>query len=910
MAISKIITSSLTDDAVTSAKIGTDQVGADALSSSAISGAVDIPANSVGQSELSIDLSAQSVPHIIPGVLYPAVGGNDINGTDIDTSHGSTYTYGELHTDGRKYYYTDIKGSKPIKDPRIGGYFGSQRHKFKSLQFLEQETATHGSNVYSVDGRKWIRCVNGTNGWNARSDSQGTCIEVNRGNLDGTDFMEITGYFNFANISVFHNVDHQDQTSIFLNGTDTTNDLNVGDAIATPLMTRFVDPGALVNLNLGTINTPGINTIKLTVSDASSNNHYALFYAIELIAQDTTSTANRSKIQIPSQNVVSFGKKFNISGTPHYDPFNGFTSGSSVSSYVDTATSLGLDKWLHSSTYYRPYNGMRVIKWVDENGTIKTSVTCMPPNAKSIGDSSSLTNATAKANASASNDTFYPTFEAHTTDVNEDQLHEVAKTFHFREFGNGSANGGTGATYADTSMLATSGDNITYVMDDGTTSLSGSGYAEADGTVMYPSADSEFNYITFIGTGVSYKATKYMTGGSQEIAQNLPFGTHVLKTTRGGSAVSNSTYMIDGINFGAIDNGAYGSFTEVSFYQPKKPPIPEDACVIADYMLMADFVPVGANGGQYISKGVRGQALSRDIFADANASYDAFTGSHVSGGHAYGYRLVAGAAANSPTSTRVRLPSFGTNFVTRAYQFGSRHDLYINTTIQSSNQTIENSPNSTAVYDTYAHLTNAQDLGVYEFGFNAKNGQALNASALEIATPIHTSSHYQPFETPFLHELVGGDRNMEQTNLVVSPDGKTWGEVTRDTSYIGSNLVSARVDQGSTSGFLYASAVVQWDMWRGNNWQVNCGNKDWAIAYDRMICLKDGEYTITAVILHGGNHRTRVRINGSAMVLLHETGANDTGTMHITQPFKRGDYIDFYDGTHEQTFSHFQISKV
>ena len=26
---------------------------------------------------------------------------------------------------------------------------------------------------------------------------------------------------------------------------------------------------------------------------------------------------------------------------------------------------------------------------------------------------------------------------------------------------------------------------------------------------------------------------------------------------------------------------------------------------------------------------------------------------------------------------------------------------------------------------------------------------------------------------------------MEQTNLVVSPDGKTWDEVTRDVSYIG-----------------------------------------------------------------------------------------------------------------------------
>ena len=187
-------------------------------------------------------------------------------------------------------------------------------------------------------------------------------------------------------------------------------------------------------------------------------------------------------------------------------------------------------------------------------------------------------------------------------------------------------------------------------------------------------------------------------------------------------------------------------------------------------MLMADFVPVGANGGQYISKGVRGQALSRDIFADANASMMLLVVLIFPGGHNYGYRLVY-TTPNSPTSTRVRLPSFATNFVVRAYQFGTRHDLYIDTTIQSSNQTIENSPNSTGVYDTYAYLTSAQNLGEYNFGFNAKNGH-LNASALEIGTPIHTSSHYQPFETPFLHELVGGDRNMEQYNLVCLQMGR------------------------------------------------------------------------------------------------------------------------------------------
>ena len=80
--------------------------------------------------------AGEVLPHIIPGVLYPAVAGKDLSGTAL----GGSYTYGTAHTDGRSYYYTDIKGSKPIKDARIGAHYGSTRHMFKSMQILEQET--------------------------------------------------------------------------------------------------------------------------------------------------------------------------------------------------------------------------------------------------------------------------------------------------------------------------------------------------------------------------------------------------------------------------------------------------------------------------------------------------------------------------------------------------------------------------------------------------------------------------------------------------------------------------------------------------------------------------------------------------------------------------------------------------
>ena len=159
-------------------------------------------ATSAVQTQIN-NLGSKTVPHIIPGVLYPAVGGNDIHGTDIDTSHGSTYTYGTTHTDGRKYYYTDIKGSKPIKDPRIGAHFGSQRHKAKSVQLLEQETATHGKNVYSIDGREWMRAVGG---WGIlQNSSAGNFVDLDANSYaNDHSFIEIVGYFNDANICLLY----------------------------------------------------------------------------------------------------------------------------------------------------------------------------------------------------------------------------------------------------------------------------------------------------------------------------------------------------------------------------------------------------------------------------------------------------------------------------------------------------------------------------------------------------------------------------------------------------------------------------------------------------------------------------------------------------------------------------------
>ena len=82
------------------------------------------------QAELDA-VAFQSVQYIIPDVLYPAVANIMMDGstalsavtTGPNSSTVASSKYGTVQSDGRMYYYTDIKGSKPIKDPRIGAHF-------------------------------------------------------------------------------------------------------------------------------------------------------------------------------------------------------------------------------------------------------------------------------------------------------------------------------------------------------------------------------------------------------------------------------------------------------------------------------------------------------------------------------------------------------------------------------------------------------------------------------------------------------------------------------------------------------------------------------------------------------------------------------------------------------------------
>ena len=885
---------------------------------SGIIGKIGSKTGTVDELDSGLDLVK---PHIIPDVLYPAVANIMVDGstalsavtTGPNSSTVASSKYGTVQSDGRMYYYTDIKGSKPIKDPRIGSHFGSQRHTTRSLQLLEQETATHGENVHSVDGRNWMRTVNGTSStaWIVENSLNGNSIRIKE--YAHGSFIEITGYFNDINFVVETGSTRGDDCDVYVNGgSATANDTLGGETTsASPLLSRFVSSGSVINVGttvsnlLGT--TPAINTIKFVATGIGGSEEIN-FHGIELITQDTTSTANKSKIQIPSQNVVSHGKKFTVSGTPHYDPFNGFTNSTTLhSAVVDTATSLGLSTGtLHGATWaisasnnIRPYNGGRVVKWVDSSGVIKTSVNMMPPNAQNI----STTAAAEITTPSATNTAYLPAF---SDDAVDHSLAEVAKTFHVREFGNGAANGGTGATYADASML-NSQSGIAYVMDDGLTSssaLSATQYSTYNGGIG-ANDGSYVHHYTFIGTGISVRSASSSGINWYTYAQNLPYGTHILKLAN----ASSNGVVLDGVTLQASgSSGNVHTQSEVTFHQPKMPPIPEDAVVIADYMLMADFVAQSAGTVGHISKGVRSVSPSRDYFHDAVGVSISLT---IDSNVPHGFKYSSSGLTSGQTITS-KLPYFGTDFLIQHY------NNRVGTLTEDLNSDVGTSARIGGATNTYAGLSKhtGNNLTVNRIKNHITDGlndDEMWTSMTQIATPIHTSSHYQSFETPLLHELTGGDRNMEQTNLVVTPDGKTWDEVTRDVSYIGNMSMRTLVDTNQTT----ANTIIVHDEWRGifgSTSNTANFNKDFAIAYDRVICLKDGEYQISySTHLDSGlstGSWAKIKVNGSTVSQLYQMDANyNSWFLMVTTRLKRGDYVQL-EGFVKEDASFFEINKV
>ena len=775
---------------------------------------------------------------------------------------------------------------------------------------LEQETATHGSNVYSVDGREWIRTYGKSR---VQNDDNGNSVQIGYDTSAGLGYCEIVGYFTAANLLTFTwsvgqycNYDYKID-----GGSWSAEQTTFQTGANSPLGTRYVDRNSVGTVVTG--QTLGIHTLSLKIPDSGD---YLNIYGIELIAQDTSSTANKSKIQIPSQNVVSYGKKFTVSGTPHYDPFNGMSGAKTLAQlgdYIDTATSLGMNNWqAGTSNYYKPFNGGRVVKWVDSSGTIKTSVTMMPPNAQNIAAQAVDNYSDAEVQAGTNNHAI--TFDT-TTIANATPLSELAKSFHWREFGNGGANAtgglGTSLTYADFSMLTTNADYAAYSMDDGLTSMQGEVNGDHLDTGDWYAGGGNSTWITFIGTGIGFQDDKI--GSSAEIAngtyaQNLAYGSHILRLERS----SPYDVWVDGfhISTAALVSSDFIGGKFINFHQPKMPPVPEDACILADYMLMADFVLQNGHNAAHdtkVSKGVRIVNPSRDVHYNDQSGFSANIYDDGSW-PGMGFRASSNASSGQ-TVNKYSIPAFGTTFIAEGFDGDDRNDCFIDDSdvAQDTNSTNNN------VHGDIVTPNSAVELGLHKFAVHGISGGAsspyLSRIGFHIVTPIHTSYHYQTFETPFLKELVGGDRNMEQHNLIVTPDGKTWEEVTRDTSYIGNMVVSITTNTTHADG-----AIVIFDEIRGSiGTYRGLGTKDWTIANNRLVCLKDGQYEAIIVCNEDDTGYTTILLNGTNQVHGYQA-AGEVKNKSYSYSFiaKRGDYLQLkgHYGHDTNIFNNFQIKRL
>ena len=130
---------------------------------------------------------------------------------------------------------------------------------------MEQETATHGVDVYSVDGREWLRTV-GTH--TITNDGNGHYIYHGTGLADDAAFFEIVGYFSDANY-----LGTSDTTRAFrkrVDGGSVTAETGMTATVSSPLGSRYVDNASLINLGLGL--TLGIHTLRIS---NDNGNHFS-----------------------------------------------------------------------------------------------------------------------------------------------------------------------------------------------------------------------------------------------------------------------------------------------------------------------------------------------------------------------------------------------------------------------------------------------------------------------------------------------------------------------------------------------------------------------------------------------------------------------------------------------------------
>lgn len=328
---------------------------------------------------------------------------------------------------------------------------------------------------------------------------------------------------------------------------------------------------------------------------------------------------------------------------------------------------------------------------------------------------------------------------------------EVARTYHWREFGAGRNPTGSPNPRDDFSTeIGGSVVNRAFTLDDGTTTLVGNNVRTAvlsEALDVINSTTNGFITLTFVGTGLDIViqtdvTTRSFTGCF------IDGGSTIGAVSKTGSSGKEIRKIVSGLAYGThtvkLENtsAAQGSpsVTQFIVYQPKKPTLPSTALELCDYNVMAALVGNSTAGIETISQGVLRKEISQ-----REAVY-------VGGGWAlpviYPATAVGGWQTYTGTATQYfEYTFFGTGFEVRSYsQSGSTWTIQVdgaypsavtyyggfNSYTAGSGALTSNASTAGSGYRVVG-LT----LGVHKVKVALTSGTYIYTEALDIITPIH-----------------------------------------------------------------------------------------------------------------------------------------------------------------------------
>lgn len=349
-----------------------------------------------------------------------------------------------------------------------------------------------------------------------------------------------------------------------------------------------------------------------------------------------------------------------------------------------------------------------------------------------------------------------------------------------------------GAGRTDDFSLVNTGSNVKVsTLDDGTTTLIGSGFSlgspggGAPECLNLSFAGGNFAALTFVGTGLDVNWASDATGTNgaanafevyidgvfsfnwtttavlgavklQKIVSGLPFGSHTVMFLR---------------NTVSTWNLGLRSFV---VYSPKRPAIPSGAVELSDYSVMATFAANATAGGRTTSTGVLQKTSMREfIYVQGTGG----TSDWALNTTANGTNAKQGSYAISDRlNAYVEYTFFGTGFDSRWVSDISTSANNIQVSLAASGGSLQNLTTTnfpTAAFSTYGMSTggftgatgilstrdgtgvygagfvcSGLPLGVYKVRFNngtAGATQFMNFHGLDIITPIHSPKNNGPF---------------------------------------------------------------------------------------------------------------------------------------------------------------------